>query len=566
MISQDLIRDAAGQARDLVRKAAMRAQAAGTLPAAQLPDFVVEIPGDASHGDFASNIAMASAKAFRAAPQKIAGAILENLEMEGSFFARADIAGPGFLNFFLKDEWFAQVLSCVDELGDNYGKTDGGKGKKVMVEFVSANPTGPMHMGNARGGAIGDCLAAALEASGHEVTREFYVNDAGNQIEKFGISLRARYLQILKGGDAVEFPEDGYQGEDIKERAQEYADLHGDKLLSLSEAEQKQALVGFALPANIEAMQRDLDDYRIYYDRWFRESSLYKSGLVDKVVDILREKGLAYEKEGALWYKASEFGAEKDEVLIRQNGNATYFASDIAYHYDKFALRGFDTVIDVWGADHHGHVARMKGAMDALGLCGDNLEIVLMQLVRLMKDGEPYRMSKRSGHSVTLRDLLELVPADAARFFFNMHQPGSAMDFDLSLAVEQTAQNPVYYVQYAHARICSIIKKLGESGIAPREATIDELLLLRASEEIALIRKLAQLPGEISGAADRMDPSSLTRYVTDLATLFHKFYAACRVQVDEEPLMQARLRLCICVKTALANTLSLMKISAPESM
>ena len=565
-ISQDLVRDAASQVRAAVVQAIERAQKSGALPQADIPGFVVEIPADTAHGDFASNIAMAGAKAFRAPPQKIASAILENLALEDGFLARAEIAGPGFLNFFLKEEWFARVLLSVWALGENYGKTDAGGGKKVMVEFVSANPTGPMHMGNARGGAIGDCLAAVLEASGHQAHREFYVNDAGNQIEKFGISLRARYLQIFEGEENVPFPEDGYQGEDIRQRAKEYADLHGDKLLSLPEEEQQAALVAFALPANIEAMQRDLSDYRIRYDRWFRESSLYESGLVDKVVGILTERGLTYEEEGALWYKASEFGAEKDEVLIRQNGNATYFAADIAYHYDKFALRGFDQVINVWGADHHGHVARLKGAMDAVGLSGDRLDIVLMQLVRLMKDGEPYRMSKRSGHSVTLRDLLDLVPADAARFFFNMQQPGSSMDFDLSLAIEQTSQNPVFYVQYAHARICSIIKKLAESGVAPRAVAQQELLLLSTPEERAITRRLAQLPGEIASAAQRMDPSALTRYAMDLATLFHKFYSACRVQSDDEPLMQARLALCLCVRTALANTLSLMKIDAPQSM
>jgi len=566
MIPKDLVRDATAQVRALVIAAIEKAAKHGSLPEVQPPEFAVEIPGDTAHGDFAANIALVGAKAFRMPPPKIAQAILENLDFDGSFFERGEIAGPGFLNFFVGREWFAQVLQSVTTLGTDYGKTDHGAGKKVMVEFVSANPTGPMHMGNARGGAIGDCLAGALEASGHSVTREFYVNDAGNQIEKFGISLQARYLQIFKGEEAVTFPEDGYQGEDIKELAQRYADEHGDSLLALSEEQQRQALVDFGLPTNIAAMERDLDAYRINYDVWFRESTLYKNGLVEKIVGILTEKGLAYEKEGALWYKASEFGAEKDEVLIRQNGNPTYFAADIAYHYDKFALRGFDTVINIWGADHHGHVARLKGAMDAVGLSGDKLEIVLMQLVRLMKDGEPYRMSKRSGHSTALRDLLEIVPADAARFFFNMQQPGSAMDFDLTLAAEQTSQNPVFYVQYAHARICSILKKLAGDGISPRDVTQQELLLLSAPEEIALIRRLAQLPGEVATAATRMDPSGLTRYAIDLATLFHKFYTACRVSVDNEPLMQARLRLCLCTRTALSNTLALMKIDAPESM
>lgn len=566
MIAQsDLIAAATGQLRKLITDAVDKARTSGILPDVAPPEFVIEIPGDTTHGDFASNIAMAGAKAFRLPPAKIAAAITENLNFEGSFFTRAEIAGPGFINFFLGDEWFVQVPQLILDKGADYGRTDRGAGKKVMVEFVSANPTGPMHMGNARGGAIGDCLAAILEASGHNVTREFYVNDAGNQIEKFGSSLRARYMQIFEGDEGVPFPEDGYQGDDIKERARQYADLNGDKLLPLSEDEQKAALVGFALPANIAAMEKDLDDYRIKYDVWFRESSLYQTGLVEKVVGILTEKGLAYRKDGALWYKASEFGAEKDEVLIRQNGNATYFAADIAYHYDKFALRGFDTVINIWGADHHGHVARLKGAMDAVGLSGDRLEIVLMQLVRLMKDGKPYRMSKRTGQSVTLRDLLDLIPADAARFFFNMQQPGSSMDFDLSLAEEQSAKNPVFYVQYAHARICSIIRKVaGDKDIIPPDR--QQLTRLKAPEEIELIRLLAQLPEEIWAASQRYDPSSLTRYATLLATLFHKFYGVCRVQVDDEPLMQARLSLCLCVRIALKNTLSLMKIDAPESM
>ncbi|MCL2579141.1 MAG: arginine--tRNA ligase [Oscillospiraceae bacterium] len=566
MMVKDLIKDASVQARTLVVGAVEKAQAAGLFPAGELPAFVVEIPGDVTHGDFATNIAMAGARAFKMAPPKIAAILLEQLELEGTHFSKAEMAGPGFINFFLKEDWYAQVLETVTALGEDYGKTDEGAGKKVMIEFVSANPTGPMHMGNARGGAIGDCLAAAFASSGYQVAREFYVNDAGNQIEKFGVSLQARYLQIFKGENAVSFPEDGYQGDDIKVLAGRYAEQHGDKLLALSDEEQKQALADFGLPENIAALKRDLSDYRIEYDLWFMESELHKTGQVDKVVGILKNKGLAYEKDGALWYKATVFGAEKDEVLIRQNGNSTYFAADIAYHYDKFALRGFDRVVNVWGADHHGHVARLKGAMDAVGLSGDALDIVLMQLVRLMKDGEPYRMSKRSGASVTLRDLLDLVPADAARFFFNMHQPGASMDFDLSLAVEQTSQNPVFYVQYAHARICSILKKLAEGGTSPRDVSREELLLLTDPAEIALIRKIAQLPGEISGAAARLDPSSLTRYAMDLATALHKFYGECRVQVEDEALMQARLRLCISAKSALANTLALMKIGAPESM
>ena len=452
------------------------------------------------------------------------------------------------------------------EAGDDYGRSDYGKGEKVMVEFVSANPTGPMHMGNARGGAIGDCPAAAMDACGYDVTREFYINDAGNQIEKFGLSLEARYLQIFKGEEAVPFPEDGYHGEDIKERAQQYADIHGDSLLNCSEQERRQALVDFALPKNIEKLRTDPEKYRITYDVWFPESTLHQSGAVKAVVDELTQRGMTYEKDGAIWYKATQFGGEKDEVLVRANGNPTYFTADIAYHRNKFVDRHFDRVINVWGADHHGHVARLKGAMDAIGLDGSKLDIVLMQLVRLMKDGEPYRMSKRTGKSITLSDLTDLVPIDAARFFFNMREPNSTLDFDLDLAVEESSQNPVYYVQYAHARICSILKNLQAQNIQPKDCDSQQLMLLNSSEEKELIRKLAQCPQEIINAAKNYDPARMTHYLMDVATLFHKFYNACRVQGEDEALMQARISLCLATRVVLANLLKLLKINAPQSM
>ena len=567
MTSKDLVLEAKEQARAMVERSVAAATQAGALPQAELPPFVIEIPGDATHGDFAANVAMVGAKVYRLPPRKVAGAVLEHLDFSGSWFARAEIAGPGFLNFFLKPEWFPAVLRCIERMGGDYGRTDHGGGESVMVEFVSANPTGPMHMGNARGGAIGDVLAAALDAAGYRVTREFYINDAGNQIEKFGISLEARYLQLYKGEQAVPFPEDGYQGEDITRRAREYADLNGDKLLEASQDQRRQALIDYALPRNIAGLEEDLRTYRIVYDRWFRESALHGDGTVQKVIGMLGERGLTYEKDGAVWYKATEFGGEKDEVLVRQNGNATYFAADIAYHYNKFEQRGIQKAIDVWGADHHGHVARLKGAMDALGLDGSRLDIVLMQLVRLMKDGEPYRMSKRSGKSITLTDLLEEVPIDAARFFFNMNAPGSAMDFDLSLAVKTQSENPVYYVKYAHARICSIIRVLREEdGVKPRTCIPEELLLLSAPEETALIRHLSRLPGEIVSAATRNDPAALTHYVIELATLFHKFYHECRVRGERESLQQARLSLCLCARTTIANVLALLKVTAPESM
>ena len=555
------IADAQKQLDTLIRTAYAKA-----FPDKEMRDFIIEIPKDTSHGDFASNAAMVNAKNAGKAPRDIAAALLENMDFAGSYFVSAETAGPGFLNFRLGQNWFSDAVQSVLDCGADYGRSDYGQGKKVMVEFVSANPTGPMHMGNARGGAIGDCLASALDFAGYEVCREFYINDAGNQIVKFGKSLEARYLQLYLGEDAVEFPEDGYQGEDIKVRAKEFADLHGDKYVNAPSEERTQALIDYALPANVEGLRRDLEKYRIQYDVWFSEKSLHKSGAVMDVVKLLADRGMTYEKDGAIWYKATEFGAEKDEVLVRANGIPTYFTADIAYHYNKFAVRGFDRVIDVWGADHHGHVARMKGSMDAVGLDGSKLDVVLMQLVRLMKDGQPFKMSKRTGKAITLTDLLEEIPIDAARFFFNMREPNSTLDFDLDLAVEETSQNPVYYVQYAHARICSILKNLAAEGISPRAVTAAELDLLATGEEKELIRKLATLPEEIIGAAKNYDPARLTHYVIDIATLFHKFYNACRVKGEEESLMQARLALCIATRTVIENVLGLLKITAPESM
>ena len=553
------------QLKDAVRKAALEAMAAGELPEAELPPVAVEIPGDRVHGDLASNIAMLSARAFHKAPRQIADILLSHLSLGGTYLERAETAGPGFLNFFLSPAFYAAAVAEILEQKDQYGRSDYGAGKKVMVEFVSANPTGPMHMGNARGGALGDCLASVLDAAGYDVWREFYINDAGNQIEKFGLSLEVRYLQLFLGDQAPEMPEDAYHGDDIREHARHYADEHADTLVALPSDQRRKALVAYALPLNIEKMKADLLKYRIEYDQWFRESSLHDDGEVREVLDLLGQKGLTYEKDGALWYKASENGGEKDEVLVRANGTPTYFAADIAYHRNKFR-RGFDTCIDVWGADHHGHVARMKGAMDAVGLDGSKLQVVLIQLVRLMRDGEVVRMSKRSGKAIQLADLLDEVPVDAARFFFNLREANSRMDFDLDLAVEQSASNPVYYVQYAHARICSLFRNLQSEGVTLRPCSPEELSLLSAPEEKELIRHLAAYPGEIVAAAKDYDPARMTRYCMDLASLFHKFYNACRVKGEEERLLQARLSLCAAARYTLKNALILLKIDAPESM
>lgn len=561
-----IVLQATNELKNAILTAIEKAQESSALPQAEIPAFTLEIPADHTHGDWATNAAMVSAKAFRLAPRKIAEIITAHLALDGTFFDRFEIAGPGFINFFLNKSFYAAILKDITQCGESYGRSDYGKKEKIMVEFVSANPTGPMHMGNARGGALGDCLASVLDAAGYDVWREFYVNDAGNQIEKFGKSLTARYLQIFKGEDAVEFPEDGYQGEDIKERAQEFAAIHGDKYLNADTEELKKALIDFALPKNLDKMKTDLAKYRIQYDEWFLESSLHNNGELQETLKILTDKGMTYEKDGALWYKATELGAEKDEVLIRQNGTPTYFATDIAYHRNKFEKRGFDRCIDVWGADHHGHIARLKGALNAIGLEGDKLDIVLIQLVRLVKAGEVVRMSKRTGKAIQLADLLDEVPVDAARFYFNMREANSQMDFDLDLAVQEDSQNPVYYVQYARARICSIIKALAAEGFQPRACTDEELALLTAPEEIELIRHLSAFTGEIIAAAQDYDPTRITRYVVTLATLFHKFYSACRVKGEEESLTAARLCLCNAASTVICNVLSMFKISAPESM
>ena len=553
------------QLHRMLRDAFLAAQAAQELPEGTPAEFTVEVPGDTAKGDFATNAAMVNARTFRMAPQKLAGILTARLNAAGTDIQRWEVAGPGFINFFMKPRWYVAQVEEILQKGAEYGRSGYGQGRKVMVEFVSANPTGPMHMGNARGGAIGDVLAEALRWSGCDVTREFYVNDAGNQIEKFGKSLSARYQQLFFGEEAVEFPEDGYHGEDIRDHAKAYAEAHGDSLMALDEEARKRALVDYALPKNIAALKNDLHTYRIDFDEWFLESRLHPDAIQD-VIQRLEEKGAIYRQDGAVWYRATAFGGEKDEVLVRQNGIPTYFAADIAYHYNKFAVRGYETVINVWGADHHGHVARLKGAMDAIGLDGSKLDIVLMQLVRLMKDGEPYRMSKRSGRSITLADLIEEIPIDAARYFFNMREPASSFDFDLDLAVKEQSDNPVYYVQYAHARICSILKNLAAEGIAPREVEDYELELLAAPEERELIRRMGQLPQEIIDTARDYDPARMTRYVYDIATLFHKFYNTCRVKGEEDSLQQARLALCVAARTVIANVLGLLKISAPEVM
>ena len=551
--------------KNIIEQAVKKAVSNGALPETEMPQFNIEKPANKDNGDYSTNVAMAGARAFKKAPRMIAEAIVSCIDLDGTAFERVEIAGPGFMNFFLSQQFYSNVLKDVFSCGKDYGKSDYGQGKRVLVEFVSANPTGPMHIGNARGGAIGDCLASVLDWAGFSVNREFYVNDAGNQIEKFATSLEVRYLQHYD--PSIELPEDAYHGQDIVEHAENFIKEYGDKYVNADSKERRKALVDFALPKNIAGLERDLGRYRITYDKWFRESTLHNDGSVQRVIDALKEKGVTYEQDGALWFKASEYGNDKDIVLVRANGLPTYIVPDIAYHYNKLVTRGYDKAIDVLGADHHGYVPRMKAALTALGLDASRLDCVIMQMVRLVREGETIKLSKRSGKAITLNTLIDEVPLDAARFFFNLREPNSHFDFDLELAAKQSSENPVYYVQYAHARICSIIKKAQEQGVELKTPSDDELALLNSKEEKDLIRHLSLLTDEIVSAAKSYDPAKITHYVIELATLFHKFYNAQRVMLDDnEGLMQARLFLCKAVKDTIYNILTMLKITAPEVM
>ena len=551
--------------KQAITNAFEKAQETGLLSReAQIPDFTIETPSDRSHGDLATNAAMVSARAFRLAPRRIAEILTSNISLDGTNLERFEIAGPGFINFFYARSFYSAVIEEIKAEGKNYGRSNYGQGKKVLVEFVSANPTGPMHVGNARGGALGDTLASVLDYAGYQVEREFYVNDAGNQIEKFATSLEVRYMQMYKEG--YELPEDAYHGQDIIDHAKNFADIYGDKYVETSSEERRKALVAYALPLNIEGLERDLLKYRIKYDNWFRESTLHNSGAVKGIVALLTEKGHTYEKDGAVWFKAEQFGADKDFVLVRSNGLPTYVVPDIAYHYNKLVTRNFDKAIDVLGADHHGYVPRLKAALTALGVDASRLDVVLMQMVFLVKANQRVKLSKRSGKAITLVTLLDEIPIDAARFFFNLREANTPLEFDLDLAVEKSSQNPVYYVQYAHARICNIVKMLAQENIFPTDCTESDSVLLTAPEEIELINKLSSFTEEINSSARDYDPSRITRYVYDVATLFHKFYNACRVKNENASLMQARLALCLAVKTVISNILEMFKIDAPESM
>ena len=579
----NMIQSAKDQIVELTQKAYAAAVQEKLLPEGVATVPAVEIPKDAANGDYTTTFCLAASKALHKNPREVANILTSHMQFDGTYFTSVEIAGPGFLNFRLGGKWYADVIAAVESEGRNFGRGEGLKGKKYMVEFGSANPTGPMHMGNARGGVLGDTLAEVLDWSGADVWREFYVNDFGNQIDKFAKSIEARYIQLIKGEDAVEFPEDGYHGDDIRELAEAYRAENGDGLLDADEQTRRDTLANFGLAYNIPKMKADLKRYGIEFDEWFFESSLHNSGLVAKAMDELTKLGWTYEKEGALWLRTADITREqlrksgkkdeeidkldlKDDVLRRANGFYTYFAGDIAYHYNKFAIRGFDKVINIWGADHHGHVARLKGAMDALGLNGtERLDIVLMQLVKLVRDGEVVRMSKRTGKTISLSDLLDEIPVDACRYFFNA-KPETQMEFDLGLAVREDSENPVYYIQYAHARICSLLKALAEEGYtAPRAADVD-IALAQSEQEKALIKEISLFSEEIRMAGRDYDPSYINRYLVRLAAAFHRFYNACRIKGEADDIIAVRLKLAEATKQVLSNGLGILGLGAPEKM
>ncbi len=556
----NIIEETQSALRQGVAAACAQAMAAGTLPEAELPDFVIETPKDEKNGDFSTNLAMQLTRILRQNPRKIAEAIVGGIDLPG-LVERVEIAGPGFINFYLVPGWLNRVLPAIQEEDADYGKSNAGGGERVQVEFVSANPTGLLHMGNARGGALGDTLAAVLNEAGYVCDKEYYINDAGNQVENLGKSVEARYFELL-GRDDYEIPEDGYHGKDIIATAQRLLDEKGESLVDLPEAERRELMKNYALKEKVAGIRGSLENFGVVFDNWFSEQSLHDAGSVHEVVDILREKGVVYEKDGAQWLRATDWGEEKDEVLVRSNGTPTYFAADIAYHRDKFE-RGYKRLINIWGADHHGHVARLKGAMTALGYPGDDITVILMQLVRLYRGGEIVKMSKRSGKYVTLDELIEEVGKEAARFFFIMRSPDSALDFDLDLAKAESSDNPVYYVQYAHARICSILSVAGVD--TPKAADVDLSLLTEENERV-LIRKLAEWPQEVADAARELAPYHLAYYAKELANAFHSFYNSCKVLTDDAALRDARLALVDCTRITLRNVLTLLGLSAPERM
>ena len=544
-----------------IKAAAQKAIDEGTVKGGDLPEVVLEVPPQKEFGDFATNFAMQSARALKCNPRMIAQAVVNNLDC--AYVEKMEIAGPGFINFYLKQDWMYDMLAGIIAEGENYGNLVSDCKEKIQVEYVSANPTGPLHVGHGRGAAVGSALANLMKAAGMNVSREYYINDAGNQINNLAASVNARYLEQL--GQTVEFPENGYHGHDIIETAERIVRIYGDRFLNMSEEERLKEFRTIALKEKLAALKEDLEAFNVTYDEWFSEQTLHDANAIKNACDLLTERGYLYEEGGALWLKATEYGDDKDRVVIRDNGIPTYFAADIAYHQDKYA-RGFDRVINLWGADHHGYIARMKAAVGALGYHPDQLEVLILQMVSLYRNGELVKMSKRTGQSVTLNELIEEVGTDAARFFFVMRSIDSQLDFDLTLATEKSNENPVYYIQYAHARICSIMRQLDEAGIVVMPATEAKLNTLTEASELELIKKLGEYPEMLAGAAKERAVHRVAHYVHDLAGLFHSFYNQCRILGVDSDVQQARIALVKTVGHVIRHALGILGVSAPERM
>jgi arginyl-tRNA synthetase len=535
----------------------------GTLNSGILPEIVLEVPNHSDHGDFATNVAMTMARAEKKAPRKIAQALIDALGDGDGLWDKVEIAGPGFINFFLSPRCWYGVLDDVARAGSDYGRSTLGNGRRVQVEFVSANPTGPLHIGHGRGAATGDAVAAVLEWAGYSVDREYYINDAGNQMDTLGRSLLLRYRESF--GEAVDFPENCYQGDYIRDIAREVAQRDGRRYLDVPEDQAVAFFARFGGERILAGIEEDLRTFGVHFNKWYSEQSLYDRGDVQRGIDLLKERNLTYEKDGALWFRTTDYGDDKDRVLVRSNGATTYFASDVAYHKEKFE-RGYDLAIDVWGADHHGYVPRMKAVLAGLGRDPEDLQLILVQLVNLLRGGNPVAMSTRSGEFVTLREVIDEVGRDACRFFFLMRRSDSQLDFDLDLAKQQSNDNPVYYVQYAHARVCSINRNAAEQGIAAAELGKVDFDCLQLDEELALAKYLARFPETVAGAARDFAPHRVVFYLQELASQFHSYYNRHRVVSEDENVTRARLYLVNCIRTVLANALGLLGVSAPESM
>jgi arginyl-tRNA synthetase len=548
---------------ELKTQLGMAAVRAGLVEEAQLPEVILELPKEKAHGDFATNLAMQLTRIARRNPREIAQAIVEHLDREKASIARVEVAGPGFINMFMDKNYLHRIIREIWSKGDRYGSADIGEGKKVQVEYVSANPTGSLHLGHARGAAVGDALCNLLEFAGYDVTREYYINDAGNQIHNLALSLEARYKQEL--GIPADMPEDGYYGEDIIVFAKELAVEQGDRLLKLPDEERLKFFREYGLKKELEKIRRDLERFRVRFDVWFSESSLYEAGKTEEVLNELKAKGQVYESEGAIWLRTTDYGDDKDRVMVKNDGSYTYLTPDIAYHRDKFE-RGYDRMINIWGADHHGYVPRIKAAMQALGYDADRLTVLIAQMVSLYKDGEKVKMSKRSGKAVTMEELMDEVGVDAMRYFFTMRGIDTHLDFDIDLAISQSNDNPVYYVQYAHARICSVFRQAEEQGIALPGVEEVDLSVLNRESEYDLLTHLGRLEEEVEVAAEKFEPHRLIRYVFELASMFHSYYKAERVITEDRKLTLARLALLGAVRIVVANVLRLIGVSAPERM